>query len=257
MAQALLPNPEHPPLGKLLIGLGMTLFGDNPFGWRIMSALFGVLTLVSGVMATRWLFLRRPAAIMAGLLMIFSQTLYIQARIAMLDIFMAGFLMLAFWLLAGAARTAFADRWRFPFAGACLGLSVACKWTAIPLILAGMPVLFLLLWRQQKQSVKIDQSDATVPRALPMHEIAGWLGPFALLVYLATFLPYLYLTHDALSLGRSSPGSSRCSSGKATPWGRTPIRACGGNGCSTCARSGISTSRWQASSAGCCSSAIR
>ena len=32
----------HPPLGKDLIAVGIALFGMNPFGWRIMGALFGV-----------------------------------------------------------------------------------------------------------------------------------------------------------------------------------------------------------------------
>src|SRR6187551_477548 len=36
-------NPEHPPLGKELLALGIALFGDRPFGWRIMPVLFGTL----------------------------------------------------------------------------------------------------------------------------------------------------------------------------------------------------------------------
>src|SRR5688572_31116093 len=36
-------NPEHPPLGKEIIALGIALFGDRPLGWRIFSALFGAL----------------------------------------------------------------------------------------------------------------------------------------------------------------------------------------------------------------------
>ena len=31
-------NPEHPPLGKEILALGIALFGDRPLGWRIMSA---------------------------------------------------------------------------------------------------------------------------------------------------------------------------------------------------------------------------
>src|ERR1044072_5042793 len=32
----------HPPFGKFVIALGMLFFGDNPIGWRIMPAIFGV-----------------------------------------------------------------------------------------------------------------------------------------------------------------------------------------------------------------------
>ena len=35
----------HPPLGKLIISLGIRIFGMNPFGWRFMGTLFGVLML--------------------------------------------------------------------------------------------------------------------------------------------------------------------------------------------------------------------
>ena len=38
-------RPEHPPLGKLLITGGILLFGDNPFGWRLMSAFFGCIII--------------------------------------------------------------------------------------------------------------------------------------------------------------------------------------------------------------------
>lgn len=33
---------SHPPLGKLIMGVGIRLFGMTPFGWRFMGTLFGV-----------------------------------------------------------------------------------------------------------------------------------------------------------------------------------------------------------------------
>ncbi|MDR0798110.1 MAG: hypothetical protein LBE70_05315, partial [Nitrososphaerota archaeon] len=35
----------HPPLGKLIIASGITIFGLNPFGWRIMGVVFGTLMI--------------------------------------------------------------------------------------------------------------------------------------------------------------------------------------------------------------------
>ena len=35
----------HPPLGKVLMMVGIQLFGMTPFGWRFMGALMGVLML--------------------------------------------------------------------------------------------------------------------------------------------------------------------------------------------------------------------
>ena len=39
-------HPEHPPLGKLLIAFGIVIFGDNPFGWRFFSSVFGTIGIV-------------------------------------------------------------------------------------------------------------------------------------------------------------------------------------------------------------------
>jgi dolichyl-phosphate-mannose--protein O-mannosyl transferase len=189
---AALPNAEHPPLGKLMIALGIALMGDNPLGWRIMSALAGALVMLGGVMAARWLFLRRAAAVMTGLLMLLSQTLYIQARIAMLDIFMAAFLALALWMLMASARTGFADRWRLIVAGLAIGLAIGAKWTAVPLAGTAVALVLILRWREMRSGKAV--------QAVPPGEVAGWLGPFALLVYFATFLPYLFLREGALSL---------------------------------------------------------
>src|SRR5260370_32386567 len=39
------PNPEAPPLGKLLVPVGIKLVGDGPLGWRIARAVCGSLGL--------------------------------------------------------------------------------------------------------------------------------------------------------------------------------------------------------------------
>ena len=38
-------TPEHPPLGKWLIGAGIKLYGFTPVGWRIAPAIAGILTV--------------------------------------------------------------------------------------------------------------------------------------------------------------------------------------------------------------------
>jgi dolichyl-phosphate-mannose--protein O-mannosyl transferase len=46
----------HPPLSKLLIGVGMLLFGHNPVGWRFASLCFGLQSVVLAYLLTRELF---------------------------------------------------------------------------------------------------------------------------------------------------------------------------------------------------------
>ena len=189
MALTGLANPEHPPLGKWLIGLGMTLLGDSPLGWRIMSALAGALLVLAGVMAARWLLGTRPAAVMTGALLLASPPLFVQARIAMLDIFMASFLMLAFWMMTAAARRGFRDRWRLALTGAFLGCAMACKWGAAPFWAMAILIYGLMRWRERRAG----QPGPALIEGL------FWLGPFAALAYLASFLPLLFLQSGALT----------------------------------------------------------
>ena len=53
----------HPPLGKLLIALGVELFGMTPFGYRSMGTLFGVLMLLPLYVLLKSMFGRSRVAV--------------------------------------------------------------------------------------------------------------------------------------------------------------------------------------------------
>ena len=91
-------NPMHPPLAKQLIALSIRIFGDVPLGWRYPGVLFGSLAIVAMYLCGLALFSAQGPAIADGLLAFFNQMVFVQSRIAMLDIF-----ALAFGLLAIAA----------------------------------------------------------------------------------------------------------------------------------------------------------
>lgn len=182
-------NEEHPPLAKLIMALGTALFGDNPIGWRIMSALFGTLALFASMRAM-WLTGRaRAASVLTGLFVASNFLLFVHARIAMLDVFMLGFVMLALWMITGALRQNETARLRLAIAGVALGAAMACKWTAVPLaVLPGLTFLAVRAWDSGGQML-------TATRALPVRgmalwEAALWLGALPLAVYAATFYPY-------------------------------------------------------------------
>ena len=58
----------HPPLGKGIIALGIRLFGFNPFGWRIMGALFGIAMLPLLYVFSKHIFKRTRYAAFATVL---------------------------------------------------------------------------------------------------------------------------------------------------------------------------------------------
>jgi dolichyl-phosphate-mannose-protein mannosyltransferase len=185
-------NPEHPPLGKEILALGIALLGDRPLGWRIMPALFGTLGLFAAMRAMWFASLSRFATIVCGVLLATAFPLLVQSRIAMLDIFMASFMLLALWLCAGAVREPESARWRLALAGIALGCSMGAKWNAVPV--AALPGLAFLAVRLRTAGL----SALTVRRSAPVPgmtllEAGLWLGLVPLAAYAACYWPnFLY-----------------------------------------------------------------
>jgi dolichyl-phosphate-mannose-protein mannosyltransferase len=145
-------NLMHPPLAKQIIALSIYCLGDNAFGWRYPATIFGALAVVAIYLCGLALFARQSAAIAASLIASFNQMLFVQARIAMLDIF-----ALAFALFGIAA---FLHGYRrekpqvlFAAAGVCFGLSASCKWSGLfpfaTAILIVMVIRLMQRWRTQ------------------------------------------------------------------------------------------------------------
>lgn len=86
-------NAVHPPMGKILIGLGEVLFGMNSFGWRIMAVIFGTLLIGATVLLVRRLARSTMIGAVAGILMICDGLVFTMSRIGLLDIFQAFFIM--------------------------------------------------------------------------------------------------------------------------------------------------------------------
>ena len=75
-------TPEHPPLGKWLIGLGIRVFGFDPSGWRMASALAGILT-VALVFGLAWRLLHSlTAATLTAALLAVEPLHVVQSRVA-------------------------------------------------------------------------------------------------------------------------------------------------------------------------------
>ena len=159
---------SHPPLGKLLIGVGMRLFGVTPFGWRFMGTLFGVLML-----PLLWVFARRLfggrfvpgccAVLLAADFMHFTQT-----RIATIDSFAVFFILgmyLFMWLWLDT------DEWRWlGLSGIFFGLGAATKWICL---YAGLGLGFIWLCRWLGRWIK-----APVEKSPPCLKGGQALSPF-------------------------------------------------------------------------------
>ncbi len=191
-------NPEHPLVGKELLATGLWLFGDTPRGWRIMPALFGTIGLFA---FSRMLWLaseRRAATILGTLLLATDFAWFIQSRIAMLDIFMASFCMLALWQVVAAMREPRQGRWRLALAGVFLGLSMGAKWSVIaPAMVPGL-IFLAIRARLHGRRFLIAIQGPPVP-GISLLEAGLWLGLLPLLVYFVTFAPTWFYAHGPAS----------------------------------------------------------
>ena len=85
----------HPEVGKWLIALGEKAFGMDPFGWRIAAAVAGSLMVLVLIRLVRRLTGSTLLGCVAGLLLCFDGMHLVLSRLALLDIFLAFFLICA------------------------------------------------------------------------------------------------------------------------------------------------------------------
>lgn len=193
-------NREHPLFGKEMIALGITLFGDGPWGWRFFSSVAGALALFATMRAVWFGTLSRFATLATGVLVATGFHLFVHSRIAMLDIFMIAALAVAFWQLAGAMREPETGRKRLVLAGIALGLAMASKWNAIPIVVLPGLAFLVLRWRAGRRRLLLSRRGMPVP-GITLVEAFIWLGLVPLAVYAVTFWPGYHFTQFPIAEG--------------------------------------------------------
>ena len=149
----------HPHLGKILISLGVLLLGMNPFGWRFMSVIFGILIIPLMYIFAKKIFKNTFIAAATAALLTFDCMHYTLARISTIDIFAAFFILLMYYYmyqyfvkdsLYRSANLSIQDKFPpknvyLPLAlcGISMALGIATKWTGI---YAGIGLAVLFIW---------------------------------------------------------------------------------------------------------------
>jgi len=185
-------NREHPLPAKELIALGMWVFGDNPLGWRIVPWLCGVLAFFASVRAMWHASHDRFATLAFGVLLATGFSLFIHARIAMLDIVMIAALSVATWQFAAACAQPEQGRWRLALTGVAIGLALGAKWNAIPLAVVPGITFFIARALAGRRRLFLSRRGAPVP-GITLVEAFVWLGIVPLAVYALTFVPGYWL----------------------------------------------------------------
>lgn len=211
----------QPPLGKWMIGGGIELFGDNPFGWRFAGALVGTLAVVIMVRVARRMFSSTLLGGFAGLLLAGDGLELVLSRTGILDIFLLFWLMVAVGCLVldrhwGRVRMARrldaggSTAWPGPRLGfrpwrlataVALGAAIGVKWDGLFWVPAF--ALMTFLW-----DVGLRRA-ADVPRpvwAAVRRDWLGWVPSFTVVpagIYTATWTGW-FLTPNAWAWDRSN-----------------------------------------------------
>ncbi len=90
---------SHPHFGKIIIAVGISIFGMTPFGYRFMGAVFGILIILAMYFLAKELFKNKNAGVIASFLVAFDCMRYTQSRIATTDTFLVFFMILTFYFM--------------------------------------------------------------------------------------------------------------------------------------------------------------
>jgi len=177
----------HPPTAKLLIAVGVWLFGYVPWAWRLMPALAGVALAPVFYLLARRVLVTERAAVLATVLLLCDGVYLVQSRIAMTNIFAVLFQVSAALFILRAALRPRLSAPDMAAAGLFLGLAVSTRWTS--LWAAGFLGLVLLAVRRLR---------IIKPRELTLTVLAFLVMPAG--IYVLSYVPWMRQGHEVREL---------------------------------------------------------
>ncbi len=198
------PNPEAPPLRKLMIAVGIKLYGDTPVGWRLMSAIFGSFTLVGLFLWVHLLVGEFSIALITALLTLLNNFVFVLSRAALMDSFLVGFMVGGLLAFTSALKLdnlgAKSRRLLFLCSGAMFGFSCASKWNGVDALCVVVVVSLVILCAARRSSSPEIATYAGHLRCAGILWVAASFLIVPLLAYSITFLPLLHSLHRPFSL---------------------------------------------------------
>ncbi|MFN8576101.1 MAG: phospholipid carrier-dependent glycosyltransferase [Candidatus Sericytochromatia bacterium] len=198
----------HPPLAKLLISVGTSVFGLNSFGWRIMPVIFGTLFIPIMYIFGKSMFGKRYTGILAALIVSIDGVFFVQSRTAMTNIFATFFQITAvmfFWLYVQHDYHQEKKSKTFTYfalSGLFISLALATRWTSLGALAF---ILGAMIWYKFLFTVNLNDLLSGDFKALAYgfnkKEIPFWILAgicFVILpasIYLMAYIPYMNLNH--------------------------------------------------------------
>jgi dolichyl-phosphate-mannose--protein O-mannosyl transferase len=168
----------HPPTAKLVIAMGVALFGYEPWAWRLAPAVAGILLAPVFLLLARRVLATERAALFATLLLLLDGVYLVQSRVAMTNIFAVLFQLLSALLLLRAVLRDRLTLGAMSLAGLALGLALSTRWTSL-WAWGFLGLVFLAVGGRR----------AFQPRELALGALAFVVLPAA--VYLVSYVPWM------------------------------------------------------------------
>jgi len=161
----------HPPLGKVILAIGVKMFDMTPYGWRFMAGVVGTLMVPIFYAAARGMFQRTRYAFLAALLLVLEGFHLVHSRSANVDIIGVTFTIIMFYAMHRYGETA----WRnggfrkslgyLALSGLFFGAAAAVKWNYL-YGGAGLAILFIFAlirrWREGRMEGDFDVVRRTI-----------------------------------------------------------------------------------------------
>lgn len=191
----------HPPLGKLIISLGIRIFGMTPFGYRFMGTFFGVLMLLPLYVLLKNMFGKTKVALCGTMLFAFEFMHFTQTRIATIDTYGVFFILLSFLFMWRWITAPYAARLRKTWldlflCGLFFGLGCASKWTVI-YAGVGLAMLWLLRVIMKYRAVGLGSYGKELLGTVGLSVLFFVVIP--VIIYCLSYIPY------GLALGYKMP----------------------------------------------------
>ncbi len=192
----------HPPLGKLLIALGILLSGFNPFGWRIACVFFSALIIPVTYIFSMIIFQSRTAGFISSSLILLDFMHFTMGRIATTETFAVFFnLVSCFFFYVNYRRIQYEGEINKPailLGSIFFALAFSTKWYTI-FGLIGQISLFLVTYFNLN---KLENRFMFRIRDFIFNLMPVFLISFfaSMLIYFSTYIPYMLQGHGLIDV---------------------------------------------------------
>lgn len=137
---------SHPPLGKIIMSLPVTIFGFSPFSTRLMGNIFGMLLIPLMYILAKMIFKNRKYALLGALLMMFDNFHFVESRIALGENIQIFFILLSVifmkkYLDLGTNDSFKTKALNLILSGLFIGCAISVKWNSCYVAL-GLAIVF-------------------------------------------------------------------------------------------------------------------